>query len=484
MGKAQGLLRRFNVPPTGRQQKPSALLNEYQSALEDLLEADPADFAHRDIAFLNLLCAPNLAGSEKLDIQRCLARLDQLAAYVKSCTERSLRRFPSDPDYGHCEPMWRMGMLVTCVKLDFGVRYDPIVAEDLRRDGHSPFTDSRNVFIHGMLTVDPSRRWGSCSSIPVLVVAVARRLGYPVALAVNRRHVYARWDDGRGFAFNIEASNPAGMVVHSDDYYRNVMYGPMTDAEFRSGFYGRSLSEAEVFGLFLRDRVWCLHDTARYEQTLLWSARALQYSPDDPHFAEGAMMTAELALKHRYRQKYPDRLIPPPERNHEFSCNPFELTSVAERSLFLTIAAHVEERTGNLSKAREHYEDACRQNPFGNNEQRDLQRFLRKHDLPQWQGGPLLPPKGCEHLRRLKLPNAAPHRESVILDGLADQFQRDGKMMLARDALFDRYLFDPSDVAIYQRLRTVEKHPRFQEELIEDARRRGQTIRPAPAFCI
>lgn len=482
MGKPHGLSRLLNLPPSDSRKKPSTLLKEYQPALDDLLEADPTDFANKDIALLNLLCAPNLTGSENLDIQRCLARLDRLTSHVKGQTERNLYRQRSDPQYSHCEPIWRMGMLVTCVKLDFGVSYDPVVQEELKRDGHSPFIDSRNVFIHGLLDDNAKRRWGSCSSIPVLVVAVARRLGYPVHLAVNPKHIWARWDDGNGLMFNVEASNPAGMTIHSDEFFRDEMFGPLTQVEARSGFYARMLSPAEEFAIFLKDRVWCLTDMARYDQTFLWSARALQYSPDDPHFPKQALDTAELAIKHRYRQKYPDRPIPPPERNHEFFYKPFELTTQAERSLFLTIAAHVEEQDGNLKRARERYEDACRQNPYGNNEQRDLQRFLKKHDLPQWCGGPLLPPKGCDHLRRLKLPNAAPHQESVILDDLARRFEREGKYLLARSALLDRYLFDPSDAELYQRLRKMEKHPKFQEELREDYKRRGQAIRPAPAF--
>jgi hypothetical protein len=252
------------------------------------------------------------------------------------------------------------------------------------------------------------------------------------------------------------------------------MFGSMTDAEIRSGFYGRTLTPAEEFALFLKHRVFCLNDTARYEQSLLWSARALQFSPDDPHFAKSAYATADLAIKHRYRQKYPTRPIPPPERNDEFVYNLGEFVSIPERSLFLTVIGHREEREGNLDKARECYEEACRQNVYGNNEQRDLQRFLKKHDLPQWRGGPLLPPKNCDNLRRIKLANAPPHRESIILEDLADQFEREGKLLLARNALLDRYMFDPSDAKVYQRLRTMEKHPKFQMELREEMKRRRQ----------
>jgi hypothetical protein len=339
-------------------------LDHCRNLLNDLLETEPAEFGRKDLALLNLLCAPALPGSEHLNIPHCLAGLDSLTAFVKASTERNLYRFPTDADFGHSEPMWRMALLVTLVKRDFGAAYDPGVSADLADGRYSPFTDSRNVFIHGLLADDPSRRSGSCSSIPVLVAAIARRLGYPVGLAVNRRHVYARWDNGEGFCFNVEASNPAGMVSPPDEHYR-VMHGPLTPEEERSGFYARSLYPAEEFSLFLKARVWCLHDAGRYAETLLWSARALQFAPDDPHFAQGAYAAADLAIKHRYRRKYPGRPIPPPERNEEFFFDVNEFLAVEERSLFLTIAAHHAESAGELDKARTCYEDACRQNFHG-----------------------------------------------------------------------------------------------------------------------
>lgn len=440
----------------------SSSIARCQALLCDLLETEPAEFAKHDLALLNLLCAPTLPGSENLDIQRCLARLDNLTAYVKASSDRNLHRFPKDPDWGHSEPMWRMALLVTRIKYDFGVTYDPAVKADLERDGHSPFKDSRNAFIHGLLCDDPKRRWGSCSSIPVLVVAVARRLGYPVYLAVNRRHTYARWDDGRGCTFNIEASNPAGMTSPPDDHYRE-MYGEPTFSESQSGMYFRSLAPAEEFALFLKTRVWSLVDAGRYAETLLWSARALQFSPDDPHFANDAYAAADLAIKQRYRQKYPDRPIPPPERNEEFTCNLGELLRIEERSLFMTITAHHAEAAGQIEKARKSYIESARQNFHGNNEQRDLQRFLQQHGIRRMTGA-LLPPKTLGQPRRFKL-SCRPEQEADQLRRLADQFERAGEVLKARDALHDLYMLDPCDANVFQRARHLERHPQFQIQL-------------------
>lgn len=433
-----------------------------QTLLNDLLETDPFEFGRKDLGLLNLICAPSLPGSERLDIPRCLARLDNLTAFAKGSVERNLHRFPDDPDYAHSEPMWRMALLVSNVKRDFGAAYDPDVRADLDAKRPSFFTDSRNVFIHGLLADDRSRRWGSCSSIPVLVAAVARRLLYPVGLAVMGRHVFARWDNGEGTCFNVEASNPAGMTVPTDAEYR-ATYGPMTPQGERSGFYLRSLHPAEEFAAFLKARVWCLHDAGRYAETFLWSARALQFAPDDPTFAQRAYEAADLAIKHRFRQKYPRRPIPPPERNHEFFWDFGEFLAVEERSLFLTIAAHHAERWGELDKARGYLEDACRQNFHGNNEQRDLQRFLRKHG-PKRRDGPLLPPENVGQPRRIKL-SCRPEDEFLNLHDLVGQFERGGEFLKARDTLHDLYLFDPTDADVFHRARMIGGRPQFQAQL-------------------
>lgn len=228
--------------------------------IQNLLEEPHESFGRKDLALLNLLCAPTLAGTEGLNIAKCLHTLDALADHVARCTERNRHRFPSDPDWGaagtNCEPMWRMALLVTVLKRDFGVAYHPEVLRDLQRggDGSAARTDSKLTFLHGLLGDDPSHRWGTCANIPVLVAAVARRLGYPVGLAVAGWHVYCRWEFAPGsLAFNIETSNPAGMTVLPDEHYRQKIR-PRFPGEERSPFYCRTLHPAEEFGLFLQFR--------------------------------------------------------------------------------------------------------------------------------------------------------------------------------------------------------------------------------------
>src|SRR6185437_1292154 len=156
---------------------------------------------------------------------------------------------------------------------------------------------------------------------------------YPVGLAVTRTHVFARWE-GAGICFNIEASNPAGMTVHPDEHFRRLR-GGMTAQEEKSGFYVRTLFPVEEFAVFMKARIACLIDAARYDETMLWAARALQFAPNDPHFPAHAHYALDLALRHRMWHVNPSYKIPPPSQ--PFDIDAGNLLRVEERAHFQTI---------------------------------------------------------------------------------------------------------------------------------------------------
>jgi hypothetical protein len=148
----------------GCHSKPGFLLNRpvqslegRYAALEELLETPLDQFQGKDIALLNLLCAFSLNGSERLNIAKCIERVDQLAAFTRDVTNRNLYRFRSDPNWGHCEPMWRMAHIVTAIKLDLGAVYNPDLAGEWDSDEIKAH-DSADYFIHGLLSEDRSRR--------------------------------------------------------------------------------------------------------------------------------------------------------------------------------------------------------------------------------------------------------------------------------------------------------------------------------------
>jgi hypothetical protein len=230
----------------------------------------PEQLAQVDIAEMNLLCATGLPGAEKLDIDRCLARLDEWAAGVRRETERYLHKFRENPgDYNNSEGYFRMLMLITVLQQDFGVHYN------VERIRNVDFTKSKDLFIHGMIN---DANGGTCVSMPVIYTAVARRLGYPVRLVLAKAHVFCRWD-APSERFNIEATSQ-GMNAFADDYYK-TWPEKLSDAEVKANRYLVSLSPAEELASFLGNRGHCLLDTGRCGEALSAYSMAHRLAPLD-----------------------------------------------------------------------------------------------------------------------------------------------------------------------------------------------------------
>ena len=209
----------------------------------------PAEEVGRfDIAALNLACAVGLPGAEGLDIRRHIATLDAWAAEVDRVTTRGVRHFRNNrAEFEDSEAYWRMLTLTSVLQLRYRVHYRPDRIDEM------DWRDSRDVLLHGLLG---ESRAGTCPSLPVLTVAVGRRLGYPLRLALAIAHVFSRWDGPTGGErLNIECHGN-GMVAHPDEHYYEwpVRWNPETHAEeARRGpncIYLRSLEPAEELAFF------------------------------------------------------------------------------------------------------------------------------------------------------------------------------------------------------------------------------------------
>jgi regulator of sirC expression with transglutaminase-like and TPR domain len=159
--------------------------------------------------------------------------------------------------------------LVTVLQKDCGVRYNPerIEAPD--------FSDSRDLFLHGLLA---GRQQGTCVSMPVLYVAVGRRLGYPLKLVTAKAHLFARWESADGKeGFNIEGTGQ-GLNCFPDEYYHTWPV-PLTFEEVASAQYLKSLTSDEELAVFLSVRGHCLIAAGRLPEAQLAYAQAHQLAP-------------------------------------------------------------------------------------------------------------------------------------------------------------------------------------------------------------
>ncbi len=264
----------------------------------DLLKMTPDELAQTDFAMMNLLCAKDLPGTEGMDIPAMLRQLDEWAAKVAFETERHLYRV-TDPKfadhYQHSEARLRAEFIVQVLQEDCGVHYN------LARVRDPDYRNSKDIFLHGMIGSDNG---GTCASMPVMYTAIARRLGYPIKLALAREHVFMRWDDGKE-RFNIDGAGNGGVDYPTDDYYRTWPH-PLTEKMLASGEFLNSLTPQEELSLFLELRGVCLHEHGRFPEASETYAAAHRLKPKAV-LPRLAVMTAIEAMPMPNREK--DQLL-------------------------------------------------------------------------------------------------------------------------------------------------------------------------------
>jgi hypothetical protein len=246
-------------------------------AFSCVLASRSHELSHLDIGLLNLQCAAGLPGADTVDAEAAVTVLDRMAQCLKAETQRHYRRFRDNPqEFNDSEAYFRMLCLVTVLQQDFGVGYSPNRARPSDRviePNETFFADSRDIFLHGLFGTN---RAGTCASLPVLYVAVGRRLGYPLKLVAAKNHLFVRWEDGRE-RLNIEATTQ-GLTTFDDDYYRRWPF-PMTPDEERTERYLTSLSPAEELSVFLSLRTQCLLAAGRWEEALSSQEQVCRLAP-------------------------------------------------------------------------------------------------------------------------------------------------------------------------------------------------------------
>ena len=260
-----------------------------------------------DIARINLLCAAGLPTTKGLDVEHALGTLDTWAAKVAVETQRHLYRV-TDPRYadryGHSEAHYRAEMLAQVLQEDLGVHYNPETVGDFS------FADASTGFIHGMIP-KPGQKvadtpGGTCASMPVLYVAVGRRLGYPMKLSTTDSHVFARWD-GRNHAnvawrdyFNCETTN--GFHRFDDDYYR-AWPRPVTDHQVVQNGYLVSLAPTQELAFFMATRGHHAVDRGQKAFAARCYENAHGYDPQRPAYRSWFL---QAAVNADYRATYPE----------------------------------------------------------------------------------------------------------------------------------------------------------------------------------
>lgn len=259
--------------------------------LAELLALPPDRLEKVDVALINLLCADGLRGSEDLDIDYFTRTLEGWAAHVESETKRNFHLFQEHPEkFRNSLAYFRMAMLATVLVQDLRIRYNPEREKQLenghilrREDEKTFFADSKDVFIHGLLT---GKHYGTCASLPFLYVAVGRRLGYPVTLATTATHFYVRYEEGNGKHLNVEATEHRAFLAPSDDEYKNPWELRLSDDEVKGMVYLQPMSNKEILGHSLLTRSAVLRSMKQYDKQAETWATAARYLPETPTWKE------------------------------------------------------------------------------------------------------------------------------------------------------------------------------------------------------
>ena len=244
--------------------------------LAQLLDLSPAELEHCDIARMDLLCAEGLPGAENLNVDEDLAVLDSWAQHIKSEIDRNFHHYSEDPAYFYGSTnFYKMALMAVVLYEDYNIRYNPkwMAAPGTEPADDHFFADSRDILIHGLIG---QQRMGTCSSMPVLYVALGRRLGYPLKLVMTKQHLFMRWDSPTE-KFDMDGTTK-GVSKYDDSVYRQWPF-PISDEEIKEEGYLKSLSPQEEVSVFLSIRGACQTDNGQLGDALPSFSLACRYAP-------------------------------------------------------------------------------------------------------------------------------------------------------------------------------------------------------------
>jgi regulator of sirC expression with transglutaminase-like and TPR domain len=235
----------------------------------DLASFANEELGSQDVAALHLACAVGLPGSVPLDYPTVDRRLSEAKEVVEKATERLSCHYRNDPGaFRDSYAYFRTLALVTVMQRDLGFRGTDAF------NAAPNYDDAADWFLHGVL----AGRLGNCATLPVLTVAIGRRLGYPLVLVRSAYHLFCRWE-GQGERFNIECTG-RGLETPEDDYYLSWPVSTAREQAEAAGFL-KSLTPCGELGSFLVQRGAALQWHGRYREAMEAFAASARLHPEN-----------------------------------------------------------------------------------------------------------------------------------------------------------------------------------------------------------
>ncbi|MBI3377384.1 MAG: hypothetical protein HY035_03130 [Nitrospirae bacterium] len=187
----------------------------------------------------------------EIDVNAYSAKIDAMVSNVRILTKGS-----SDPDY-------RIRALNTYLYKIVGIKYD----------FSDPFgKNTKNRYINGVLD---SKR-GNCVSIPILYLAIAQRLGYPVYAVAAPEHLFLRYVDPIFKDQNIEATGGGG-YSSDKEYIKNFQ---ISKAGIKSGTYLKTMSHRALVADMVSQLAGYWIEKGDFRRAIRYLEKCVKISPN------------------------------------------------------------------------------------------------------------------------------------------------------------------------------------------------------------
>ena len=250
--------------------------------LGQLTEMPEEQLARIDLGLVNLICSQGLPGRNNQTLAEGMHYLERMTASVRKQTAQNLHRFLEHPaEFENSEAFYKVLMLNTVLGQDFGVHYNESkVAEASAasiRD-QTFYSNADDIFLSGLL--GSGRHEGTCASMPVLLAAVGRQLGYPLKLVPAKAHLFLRWEDSKERR-NFECTN--GITCPTDEHFKNWPF-PISDEDIKAGIYLSPMNRRQELAAFLALRASVLAVNGHDTESLLAITQASLLYPTEPNY--------------------------------------------------------------------------------------------------------------------------------------------------------------------------------------------------------
>jgi hypothetical protein len=258
-----------------------ALIPSLHDILNPNINADDFVAKYSDIAAINLACARGLPSADENEFIDYLELLDAIADAVRQETDRSWRLFKLKPSqFNNSEAVFRLYTMEHVFRVRFKIAYDPLVHKATEGGKTWTTVDSTEIFINGILS---AKRTGTCSSLPTFAIAVGRRLGYPLKLALAPNHTFYRWDDGSEI-INLQHTEAGGEVRPTEYFHQWPRKWTEIDYAIneRTRVWLHSMTPRQEASKFLCNRAILLRDTGRCREAMEAVNAAERFNPVNP----------------------------------------------------------------------------------------------------------------------------------------------------------------------------------------------------------